>query len=428
MNRRFGLEFILYCFLLVGHHCIESSNAPILESSKVSLSSISKESYVQVADDVRLYTVEYGDFQSGSAPVVLLLHGFPDLSISWEYHALRLAEEGYFVVTPDMRGFGRSSIPEGKLDAYSQQRLVSDVDALRKHYCGENGSFTMLVGHDWGGVVAWATLEALGRSSSFGDTPSTAIARSAVLVNAPHPRTFSNKIYTIKQAVKSWYIFCFQLYWFPEFFLEHTQSLYYLNTKNEYQYLVESLEGSLVNNESSSCSTKTKTTPNEDSTCSANGNSLPMIGVERNLVIFKEALTDRASIHAMLSYYRAMTAGFWSNLRDPSELSLVNRLIRVLHNRGSDDGFLDSDGTTSGQQQELVVSIPTMILWGKKDPYLVEELASAPHGLLENFHGTKFLDAGHWVHWERPQEIAEELIHFANAHNNAMQQQESTMN
>lgn len=379
-----------------------------------------------MADDVRLFTYEYGDSQSGTAPVVLLLHGFPDLSLSWEYHAHRLAKEGYFVVTPDMRGFGSSSIPKGELAAYSKERLVSDIDSLRKHYCGEDGSFAMLVGHDWGGVVVWATLEALGRSFSV-ETSIIPIAKCAVIVNAPHPHTFAKYIYTPKQAVKSWYIFCFQLYWFPEFFLQRTQSLYYSRTKGEYQVLVESLEKALLIDESS-CATENA---NDELTCSTNENALP-VDVERNLAIFKEALTDRARIHAMLSYYRAMTAGFWSGIRDPSELSLVNRLIRWLHNNGSDDELTDAiatDGAASEQQQSeqnIVVSTPTLILWGKKDKFLGEELASAPDGLLEHFHGTKFIDAGHWAHWEKPQEVAEELINFANSHNSV--QEESAIN
>ncbi|KAL3941506.1 MAG: hypothetical protein SGBAC_004152 [Bacillariaceae sp.] len=374
-----------------------------------------KETYVQVADDVLLHTLEYGDSQSGTAPVILMLHGFPDLSLSWQYHAQRLSDEGYFVVTPDLRGFGSSSIlsNKGDLDAYSGKRLVSDVDALRKHYCGEDGSFAMLVGHDWGGVVVWATLEAFGRASTDGLKP---IAKSAVLVNAPHPRVFSEYIYTLKQAVKSWYIFCFQFYWFPEFFLHRTQSLYYLGAKVEYQYLVKSLGLPIINGDPT-CSAKAT---DESSTCSSK-QVKPSIDVEQNLAIFKQALTDRDRIHAMLSYYRSITAGFWSEPRDDdkSELSLVNRVIRWMHNSGNIKSEEARTRALSEQKMEstLSVSVPTMILWGKKDRFLGEELASAPHGLLENNQGTKFFDAGHWVHWEKPLEIVEELIKFANAYN-----------
>lgn len=366
--------------------------------------------------DVRLFTREYGDAQSGAAPVVLMLHGFPDLSLSWQYHAERLAEKGYFVVTPDLRGFGSSPIPEEsqKLASYSRERLVSDIYGLRKRYCGEDGSFAMLVGHDWGGVVVWATLEALGRASSGGDTQ-VPIAKSAVLVNAPHPHVFSKYIYTPKQALKSWYIFCFQLKWWPEFFLEHTKSLYYLNTKKEYLLLVQSLQESGRNSESSCSADETDT---ESSTCSAKWALQPM-DVEQNLAIFKEALTDRARIHAMLSYYRAMSAGFWSQIRDPLELSLANRVVRWLHNRHDGQEVMEpsTSKATSTPQSNKSIVVPTLILWGKNDRFLGEELASPPDGLLEHFYGTKFFDAGHWVHWEKPQEIAEELIHFANAHN-----------
>ena len=278
----------------------------------------------------------------------------------------------------------------------------------------------MLVGHDWGGVVVWATLEAFGRASTSDDGPKTPIAKSVVLVNAPHPGVFAKYIYTRKQAVKSWYIFCFQLYWFPEFFLHRTQSLYYSSHKVEYQHLVKSLGLSIPNGEAT-CSTETN---DDESTCSAAIDAMP-IDVEQNLAIFKEALTDRDRIHAMLSYYRAMAAGFWSDPRDDdtSELSLVNRVIRWLHNTNNGNEGSSEESSTSRVSEQpngstlSSISIPTMILWGKGDKYLDVELASAPNGLVENHQGTKFFDAGHWVHWEKPLETAEELIKFANTHN-----------
>lgn len=89
--------------------------------------------------------------EAGEGPLVLLIHGFPELAISWTAQIEVLAAAGYRVVAPDMRGYGETDKPEGEA-AYSILNLVGDmVDLVRA--LGETQC--VVVGHDWGAPVAW---------------------------------------------------------------------------------------------------------------------------------------------------------------------------------------------------------------------------------------------------------------------------------
>jgi pimeloyl-ACP methyl ester carboxylesterase len=89
--------------------------------------------------------------EQGEGPLVLLCHGWPELSHSWRHQIPALAQAGFHVVAPDMRGFGRSSAPAG-ISAYSIFDTVGDVVALVAAL-GETQA--VVVGHDWGAPVAW---------------------------------------------------------------------------------------------------------------------------------------------------------------------------------------------------------------------------------------------------------------------------------
>ena len=89
--------------------------------------------------------------EAGDGPLVLLLHGFPELSISWRAQVEALAAAGFHAVAPDMRGYGGTDGPAER-EAYSILHLVGDmVDLVRT--LGEDRC--VVVGHDWGAAVAW---------------------------------------------------------------------------------------------------------------------------------------------------------------------------------------------------------------------------------------------------------------------------------
>lgn len=89
--------------------------------------------------------------EAGSGPLVLLIHGFPELGISWRAQVEALAAAGFHAVAPDMRGYGSTGKPNDVAD-YSILHLVGDmVDLVRA--LGETSC--VVVGHDWGAPVAW---------------------------------------------------------------------------------------------------------------------------------------------------------------------------------------------------------------------------------------------------------------------------------
>ena len=102
--------------------------------------------HVAEANGIRIHYVE-----QGTGPLVLLCHGFPESWYSWRHQLRALADAGFRVVAPDMRGYGRTSKPEA-IDAYSLLHLTGDMVALLDAL-GEKQA--VIAGHDWGGPVAW---------------------------------------------------------------------------------------------------------------------------------------------------------------------------------------------------------------------------------------------------------------------------------
>ncbi len=96
--------------------------------------------------------VELAVYVAGEGPLVVLVHGFPELAYSWRHQIAALADAGYRVVAPDMRGYGASGAPEDVTD-YDIFRLTGDIAGLIRHF---GGGPAVLVGHDWGAMVAWA--------------------------------------------------------------------------------------------------------------------------------------------------------------------------------------------------------------------------------------------------------------------------------
>jgi pimeloyl-ACP methyl ester carboxylesterase len=138
---------------------------------------------------------------AGNGPLLLLLHGFPEFWYSWR-HQIPVLAEHFTVVAPDLRGYNDSDKPLHISD-YTMPVLVEDVVQLI-HAFGQERAF--VAGHDWGGVVAWAT--ALARPD---------VVEKLIALNIPHPRLFMQHILTNpRQRLRSWYMLFFQLPWLPE--------------------------------------------------------------------------------------------------------------------------------------------------------------------------------------------------------------------
>ncbi len=140
------------------------------------LLSTSSASAAQLWDEVEHGYAENGDVRihyvtAGEGPLVVMIHGFPDFWYSWR-HQMEGLEDEFQVVAIDQRGYNRSSQPEG-VEQYDMSLLVADVVAVIKHLGHDSAT---IVGHDWGGVVAWNI--AFTRPE---------VVQNLVILNLPHP-------------------------------------------------------------------------------------------------------------------------------------------------------------------------------------------------------------------------------------------------
>ncbi|MFL5319169.1 MAG: alpha/beta fold hydrolase [Myxococcaceae bacterium] len=148
---------------------------------------------------LKVHALAYGD---RSRPVVLMLHGFPELSASWLEVMPYLRDAGFYVVAPDLRGYGGTDKPESGYDidtlALDVVKMIDQLGRDRVH----------LVGHDWGGAIAYHV------AAHFPDR-----VESLSVVNCPHPALMAKKMWKPSQLRRSWYMFFFQVPLLPEYAL-----------------------------------------------------------------------------------------------------------------------------------------------------------------------------------------------------------------
>lgn len=128
----------------------------------------------------------------GSGPVVLLLHGFPDSKELWTYQIQVLADEGYRIIAPDLRGYGNSPSPLEK-EQYSIPILMSDVIEILDKLNLDN---VHLIGHDWGAALSWYLV----RSYEHRFNSLIALANGC---------SGNSGWSTMEQRQKSWYFYLF---------------------------------------------------------------------------------------------------------------------------------------------------------------------------------------------------------------------------
>ena len=134
--------------------------------------------------------------RAGEGPPVLLLHGFPEHWRSWQRLIGPIANAGFTAVAPDLRGYNQSDRPRSRA-AYGIDALVADVVALVR---GTGARRVRLVGHDWGGVVAWVVAA----------RHPEVVERLAIL-NAPHPTIYRDRLWHPGQLLRSTYVGVFQV-------------------------------------------------------------------------------------------------------------------------------------------------------------------------------------------------------------------------
>jgi len=211
-----------------------------------------KQGFIQT-NNIQLHYVTEGE-----GPLMVMLHGFPEFWYSWRYQIPEFAK-GYKVVAPDLRGYNDSEKPSG-VSAYAMSELIEDVKGLIEEFGYET---CVLVGHDWGGAIAWQFAYAYPE-----------MLEKLIIMNLPHPAKFSQGLKTPQQLLKSWYIFFFQLPLLPEWLLSW----------NNYSAIAAAFQQMAV----------------DETTFS-----------QQDLDAFQDAAAKRGALTAMIHYYRCAFQDLW---------------------------------------------------------------------------------------------------------------------
>lgn len=159
------------------------------------MTSTKEHAFIQ-ANGIRIHYVT-----AGKGPLVVLLHGFPEFWYAWRRQIPALAQH-FQVVVPDLRGYGDTERPPNISD-YKPSVLVKDLVGLIRGLGHEKAH---IIGHDWGGAIAWGTAM---------EHPE--LIDRLVVLNCPHPVVFKRALRSnFQQIKKSWYVFFFQIPYFPE--------------------------------------------------------------------------------------------------------------------------------------------------------------------------------------------------------------------
>lgn len=268
------------------------------------------------------------------APPVILLHGFPESHRTWREIAPRL-QDRFRLIMPDQRGFGASDRPQD-VEAYATDKLVGDIFALAEALGIERFA---LVGHDWGGAIAWATAVA-------GNPRLTRLA----IVNAPHPVVFQKSlIEDADQREASQYIRAFR--------------------DRGFEKAVEAM------------------------------------GHE---AFFEKSFARHVDLSIIPDSERRRYLADWSR---PGALSAMLNWYR------SSKLIVPPPGATIPLPDWLVdafptVEIPTLVIWGLKDPALLPLQLKGLDRLVEDLTIVRLPEAGHFAPWEAPNEVAATLGDF----------------
>nr|XP_050037652.1 AB hydrolase superfamily protein YfhM-like [Dermacentor andersoni] len=273
--------------------------------------------FVTLDDGVTLHYVSAG---SRDRPLVLLLHGFPDNWYTWHKQILEL-KKNYWVVAPDMRGYGQSTKPSN-VEEYQMSYLVDDVRGLVQWLERKK---VILIGHDWGAVVSWC----------FANRYPQMVDR-LVAINGGHPDAMRQLLQTsLTQMLKSRYMVAYRCPRIPEAWL----------TMDDFAKLMSLYESG---------------------------------GGAQETSVFRYTFSKPGAVTAAVNYYRATFS---------KKRQLRNTQYRRL-------------------------DVPTLVLWGSRDPYLTPQVAElsrrhSPEALV------RFLrECGHWPHQENAPVVNEEIATF----------------
>lgn len=302
--------------------------------------------------------------EQGKGPLVILLHGFPEIWYSWRNQIPVLAEAGFHVVVPDLRGFGDTEQPED-IDQYTLLHLVGDIVGLIDAFNEENA---VIVGNDWGATLAWNA--ALLRPDKFRGIVALTVP---MMPQPPIPPT------TV----------------FPQNEKELFYTLYFQTpgvAEKEFEQDVRFTVHNLFYSASREVGSRkgNTETPNPFSMVSREDGLLSALPIpritswltEKDLEVYGEAFA-KTGFRGGLNYYRNLD-------RNRELLSCFNG---------------------------VKVTIPALFMVGDSDVGLsipgMEQIIDGMTNFVPNLRKTIFLqDCGHWAQQEKPGEVSTAIISF----------------
>ena len=285
--------------------------------------------------------------ESGSGDnLVILLHGFPEFWYSWR-HQLTALGNNYHVVAPDMRGYNLSDKPV-RVEDYRIEVLVEDVVDLIKYLGATKAA---IVAHDWGAAVAWALVQKYPER----------VSKLAVLQVPPAAVWRAN--ISLRQLLRSWYMFFFQLPRIPELVIG----------LNNFAALAWIFKKTVVRKDTFS---------------------------DADIELYKEALSWPGALTAAVNYYRANVRRimFHRNPGRPRE-------------RKGDHGETKTDQASA--RVDGRISVPTLFIFAEQDfAILPATVRGVKKHIAAPYRELRIADSGHWVQNEATEEVNAALLEF----------------
>ena len=295
---------------------------------------------------IRLHYAVAGE---GNGRLILFAHGFPEFWYEWRD---QLAEFGrdFLAVAPDLRGYNLSDKPEG-VEHYASRHIIADLRALAAHLGHDR--FT-LVGHDWGGAIAWGFAIA-----------HPELLERLIIINAPHPAIFERELRENRdQQRASLYMRRFR----------QTSAERWLAEDDFRRLRAALLDDGL-----------------------ARGYFTP-----EDAAAYVTAWSQPGALTGGLNYYRAMRLAPPTTDAGPDQATFIADLPPLDPTEATDPADVATRPVRPHDPVALAVRVPTLVIWGEQDTALLPGNLDGLEHYVPDLTLRRIPDAGHWVVHEQP--------------------------
>jgi pimeloyl-ACP methyl ester carboxylesterase len=303
-----------------------------------------REGFVE-ANGIRFHYVDSG---ADTAPMILFLHGYPSFWYQWKDQLIAFGQD-HHAVAPDLRGYNLTTIPTD-VNQYQMKYLVEDVRAFAETIGGKGRKF-VLVGHDWGGLLAWTF------AMYYPE-----MLDKLVIINAPHPMIFEREMR--ENPVQRWgsnYTFAFNN--FDGYHWDEALS------KNDFAGLTQGILGEQIKS--------------------------GRYG-DADVAAWKQAWSVPGALNAGLDYYRA------NHLNPP---------FNETHPAATIPTSWSAKAVTEGAKS-TTIRVPTLVIWGLLDTALQQGNLSGMSALVPNIRYRLYPQDTHWVSISKPKEVDADIRAF----------------